>query len=273
MESLVLPNPGEFKFIPVEPDASTSQAIITWSDLFKDHCLFLYYGLTHNPLVVEKLTAKSHPLPLMPEAINPTSPPAVEVMAVKESARELAGKWNIYASLAPFNLQLDTLMTLWNETYRLKHQVKDWLEQKLWIGSLSLSFVEGMLQELYYLRGRIDNTITPQQEVALFLDDAALHLAILSHHLDEGIIDPTVRRLGQNILNISEQGFLLRNKAQAEAITIQGIQKAIDYIHQSGENALEVGTFSSTGHPLALRHVFKEVEFELNRLTELMRML
>ena len=130
-----------------------------------------------------------------------------------------------------------------------------------------------MLMELFYLRARIENSILPWQEVAIFLDDLGLHLALVSQSLDIGISNEKRREIIRKLLLFAENRFVLRNEIidAKKIISKDQLQKAIQFTqnNKSFFDLLQHDDISLKGGKMLILHTIKELEFELFRLEEL----
>ena len=267
--------------IHMQLDASQWKALLFWPCMFRDHCLFIYFGLVPtSDMKMDLLSDRTELIPLdlqlPPEITNQLTTSALAVNGLREQALRLAQAWKDYQDVllsGNYITCLEQLVPLWNATYHLKHHVRDGLERGLWLGYFSLSLSLGTLQELYYLRARLEHTLSPQQEIAMFMDDAALHMGIAAHYLDDGVWSKEQRKLVVQLLSTAEVGYTVRDQAiiAEEADNIRHIEDAMRFLNTAIESHQwrDLHKPATVGHPLTIKHVLKEAGYEMERLAEL----
>lgn len=295
----ILPDPGLWA-IQWKPITSLSESqmkvLVFWPVAFKDHCLFMYSGLFSAYSMLKKDPSGKvwtdrpgllwSPLWEFPsQEIHHFQHYASKLAHLKQTSLTLAHQWRRIEAYIVELLNrrvsllkvLSKIIPIWNETYLLTHTLLKLLDEKVWIGNLDQALLQGMLLEMYYFRARLQNTITPDQEVAFFVDDAALHLALAAHFQNPGIWSRKQRQFIYRLLQLSEEGFQIRDSIRHEA------QRQCDQLsslsfHVPLEFVQEAKSFftwfkdakpASLLHPLAARHAIMEAMFEIDRLEEL----
>jgi hypothetical protein len=105
----------------------------------------------------------------------------------------------------------------------------------------------------------------------MFMDDAALHIAITSHYLDEATWSKAQREIIIDELHDAENGFKLRD----EIIQAQDFKNKIDQAIAYLDNEIQFQQWRDNmklpniGHPLTLVHAFNEGKFERERMLEI----
>ena len=274
----LLPDPGMIldtdKFSRLELDSSQVRALRTWPSFLCDHCIFLFAGLNSFP-GNDGLRCLVPSSTILSEAVD----------RLKANALVMTERWHKYQvrMLGQDNLDTGTflreLVPLWNDTYKLKKAVKTLLEIRKWIGGIDRSFAIEMLAKLFYLRGRLEKTIQPWQELVLFTEDAALHVALAAHYLDGGAWSETQRNLVLDLLKFSGEGFDLRNqiwtaaakrssKLSSSVLHRKEINQALWYLREVRRYFQWAHSKKpeTTANPEMTRHCINEATFAIRRL-------
>lgn len=234
-----------------EWDASIEKAFHMWIARYQEHMLIL----DENVLEEKKKEKKT-------------------LLALSEAWQKFID--HVEKGKAPTKKDWNTFLELWNRTYRIKKELLSSITTKQeFIGTVDESLLLGMLVELYYLRGRLENTLEPWQEVAIFLDDLGIHLGMAAQLIDSGIFNKKVRQTSQTLLKFAENRFDLRNEIiDAKKIVSKAkIRKAIELtLHNQEFFKMQAKMkVAFKAGPLLGEHSIIESEFELSRLEELLK--
>jgi hypothetical protein len=246
-----------------------------WPSLFKEHNIMVGPGLVvHSGLFEYAPTALTDPIDKIPknQQLEPAEVQKIlnndnKIFNLKDETYQLIDLWrnfeNSFSGISDLNMI--TLSELLDKELRNKYEIQKLLEAKNYVGFVFLDLIKDMQKEVIYFRRRLENTITPEEEIIHWITDSAGHMAIASHLMNPGML-PSERAYVKLHSELAERGHGLH-----EAKELITLQKAIDY-----QTAVQEMNFSdkkvkpqTAAHPIVLVHVIKEGEHGLQRLQQL----
>ena len=196
-----------------------SKEIAFWKIQIKEHMMFIFLGLSD------------------------------ELMELKEKAIKLHESWH--------NLKVNTtnVMPLIDETLKFQYLILKNMTKGVWIGWLSMSFMNHLIKETQYFKDKLSGKVTYQDEIKFWL---------WHHHSEcaaaEKLLDPTEEELSLVLKDYIEyvkslEKDLKNNKMTKEIKNV--LKEYIDNTTQLEEGILN-NTIYSNISPLLIKHVIRE---------------
>ena len=265
-----------------ENDEEVIFELSDWPSLFKEHNIMNAGGLVlQEQLLRIAPNALDDPIDLVSKKYQLDRKTKQNLKAqerlvkeLKEEALYLVKKWrNLEDKLLiideeknTYDVDLEELSRLWYRDLKHKDRFQRALEGRRIIFNWNfLDLLIDMQKELLYVRRRLENTITPEEEIKHWVNDSTGHMAMAKHLLNPGML-PEERAYVELHGELAKTGFGLMELQ--DFITLQ---QGIDYqqavLEQSQIN--QEAKPMMTGHPIVLVHLVKEGVHGLERLRQL----
>ena len=253
-----------------------------WAVQLTEHCIFIYLGLqpgppvSHwqalkNPLLTDNRVSTS--TQLSDAALRQAFEISPRVQQLKDTALQLIQSWTLIDTELSQGLLPGNVWQVIEATATLKREVIALLAAGHWIGWLYQGLVEHILKELEYLMARLENTISPEEEVVFWTEIAAEHTTLAAHLLDVNG-HPDQRELVLSVLDKAEKGYQLLEVDQ-ELVQFVNLTEAYEYHREIGGFIADTwakfqqSQIKSIIHPALMAHVVRETERGLLRLEQL----
>ena len=262
--------------------------ILFWTPQLKEHALFLYLGLQPVPIIVKDLILESDQVKINTQVSEKLQKNTVDQSKFIDQLKTQS--LNLYKEFTEIekvltrkqhHFDFKAYSKLVSELRDLKVNVLTLQKQQVWVGWIFPSFVEHILSELEYFIARLDNAVSPEEEIVFWVNINSDHVAFAAHLLDIGH-NVEQRKLVNSALDLSLTGQQLNHADMDFQQMIRFTQalrnatnKALIYAGEveQAQNALwnkgKPNQSDSIIHPLLLAHVARENERSRQRLTAL----
>lgn len=233
-----------------------------WPTRFKEHNIIIGTGLVmHGALLEYDPNALSI---LQTTEASKIVANDGSIYNLKDECFELVDLWDKFSQSFKNFEQID-----WNYFSELldkeltnKYRIQGHIENGDYVGFVYRDLTIDMQKEYIYIRRRIENTITAEEEIKHWLHDATGHIDVATHLLNPGVF-PSERAYVKQHADLAEKGHQLDLDPTLQNV-IQYQTDVLDITKSDG-----VIKPLTTAHPIISVHVLEEGKHGLERLRQL----